>query len=278
MVVPLISRNELIGALILTRLGDAADFTRENLELLEAFASRAAAAIDNAQLLKDLGRKNELLQLLIEEAHHRIKNNLQMVSGLLQLDAETLPGGASAQFLRTAVARIQAIAQVHELLSEEMPEKVDVRTLMGTLVNTLISSASATPAPTMTVDVEPLWLNAEQAVPLALIVNELLFNALAHGRAPDGQSLRVRIQCHEQNGEVELLVSDNGGGFRDENWEQNGGHGMSIVAQLAQVNLRGRFRAETLDGGVRAELRFGIVSQAKGTAPNSSSPLTAAEA
>ena len=279
MVGPLISRNELIGALTLTRLGDAAEFTRANLELLEAFASRAAVAIDNAQLLKDLERKNELLQLLIEEAHHRIKNNLQMVSGLLQLDAETLPGGASSQLLRTAVARIQAIAQVHELLSEEMPDKVDVRALMGTIVDTLTSSAAVpTQAPVMTVDVEHLWLDAEQAVPLALIVNELLFNALAHGRAPAGQSLQVQIECRERDDEVELVVSDNGGGFGDCHWQQSSGHGMNIVTQLAQVNLRGRFRAETRDGGVRAELGFRIVSHGTGPAPNCAPSATTAEA
>jgi PAS domain S-box-containing protein len=279
MVVPLISRNELIGALSLTRLGDAVEFTRENLELLEAFASRAAVAIDNAQLLKDLGRKNELLQLLIEEAHHRIKNNLQMVSGLLQLDAEALPGGASTQFLRTAVARIQAIAQVHELLSEEMPEKVDVRALMATIVDTLTHSAStSTQPPVMTLAVEPLWLDAEQAVPLALIVNELLFNSLTHGRAPAGQALCVRIRCREQNDEVELVVSDNGGGFGGGNWQQTGGHGISIVTQLAQVNLRGGFRVDTRDGGVRAELRFRAVSHGTRARPGSSPSLAAAEA
>jgi two-component sensor histidine kinase len=165
------------------------------------------------------------------------------------------------------------------LLSEEMPEKVDVRTLMGTIVNTLANSASASnPAPMMTVEVEHLWLDAEQAVPLALIVNELLFNSLVHGRTPAGQPLRVHIQCCEQNEQVDLVVSDNGGGFGDENWRQGGGHGMSIVTQLAQVNLRGQFRAETRDGGVRAELEFKIVPHGTGPAPGSSQALAAAEA
>ena len=75
-------------------------------------------AIDNAQLLKDLGRKNRLLQLLIEEAHHRIKNNLQMISGLLQLEADKAQVDSSREFLRTAITRIQAIAQVHNLRAE----------------------------------------------------------------------------------------------------------------------------------------------------------------
>ena len=195
----LISRNELIGALSLTRHGEnAAEFTAANLELMEAFASRAAVAIDNAQLLKDLGRKNKLLQLLIEEAHHRIKNNLQMVSGLLQLEAESAPVESSKGFLQTAITRIQAIAQVHNLLSEEMPEKVDVNALITTIVHMLVSSAPGTHGtPDVTVDVEHVWLGAEQAVPLALIVNELVSNTFVHGRSPQGQPLRARIQCRQ---------------------------------------------------------------------------------
>ena len=257
LVAPLISRNELIGALSLTRFDDAAEFARDDLDLLEAFASRAAAAIDNAQLLKDLGHKNELLQLLIEEAHHRIKNNLQMVSGLLQLEAEHAPDNASGQFVHTAVGRIKAIAQVHELLSEEMPEKVDMRTLMETIVNTLRNSASTvTLAPSIKLDVESLWLGADQAVPVALIVNELLFNSLTHGRPPAGQPLSVLLECRESNGEVLMAVTDNGGGFGQESWPQTSGHGINIVSQLTRVNLRGQCRIETRDGGVRAEIRF----------------------
>ena len=263
LVVPLISRNELIGALSLTRHGEnAAEFTAANLELMEAFASRAAVAIDNAQLLKDLERKNKLLQLHIEEAHHRIKNNLQMVSGLLQLEAESAKMESSRGFLQTAITRIQAIAQVHNLLSEEMPEKVDVNALITTVVQMLASSVPGTHGtPDVAVDVDHVWLGAEQAVPLALIVNELVSNTFVHGRSLQAQMLRARIQCRQQDGHIELVVTDNGGGFADgKDWRECGGQGMSIVAQLAQVNLRGHLQIESRDGGVRAELRFEICS------------------
>jgi len=272
LVVPLISRNELIGAVSLTRHGaNAAEFTPANLDLMEAFASRAAVAIDNAQLLKDLGRKNELLQLLIEEAHHRIKNNLQMVSGLLQLEADTAEVGSSKEFLRTAITRIQAIAQVHNLLSEEMPEKVDAHALITTIVRTLVSSAARVKdAPEVTVEVEHVWLGADQAVPLALIVNELLSNTFLHGRLVEGQALRARVECREQEGHVQLVVADNGGGLKDgKDWRDLEGQGMNIVAQLAQVNLRGQLQIDSRDGGVRAELQFEVVAHGPGPAANS---------
>jgi PAS domain S-box-containing protein len=279
LVVPLISRNELIGAVSLTRHGgNAAGFTEANLDLMEAFASRAAVAIDNMQLLKDLGRKNELLQLLIEEAHHRIKNNLQMVSGLLQLEADSVESDSSKDFLRTAITRIQAIAQVHNLLSEEMPEKVDAHTLITKIVHTLVSSAARVKGtPEVTVDVEHIWLAADQAVPLALIVNELLSNSFLHGRPAVGEALRARVECREQEGHVQLVLSDNGGGLGDgKDWRDFEGQGMNIVAQLAQVNLRGQLAVDSRDGGVHAQLRFEVV--AHGPGPAASSPWVRAVA
>jgi PAS domain S-box-containing protein len=279
-VVPLISRNELIGSLGLARHGeDAAEFTPANLELIEAFASRAAVAVDNAQLFKDLGRKNELLQLLIEEAHHRIKNNLQMVSGLLQLEAESAPMESSKGLLQTAITRIQAIAQVHNLLSEEMMEKVDVNALITTIVQTLVAAAPTKHGtPDVTVDVDSVWLGAEQAVPLALIVNELLSNTFVHGRAPVGQPLRARIRCRQQGGTIELVLTDNGGGMADgKDWRECGGQGMNIVTQLAQVNLRGHLQIDSRDEGLCAELRFEIVPHGPGPGASVPSALAGAQ-
>src|SRR5205814_6461666 len=133
----------------------------------EAFGNRDAVAIDNAQLLKDLRHKNELLELLIEEAHHRIKNNLQMISGLLQLESGA--DGAASEQLRQAIARIQAIAQVHNRLSQEMPEKVDAHKLINTIITSIVTSAAGCAnSPNLAVDVEHLWLSADQSVPLAL--------------------------------------------------------------------------------------------------------------
>lgn len=282
LVVPLISRNELIGALNITRnIATARDFTTTDLELMEAFAGRAAAAIDNARLFEDLQHKNELLQLLIEEAHHRIKNNLQMISGLLQLQAEAAAGdGDWSEHLQTAISRIQAISQVHNLLSQEMPEKVDTHVLITTIVNTLVSSsAGRSGPPELTLNLDHLWLHAEQAVALALVVNELLTNSLLHGQPPAGQPLRIRVQCRQQDNVIHLTVSDNGGGFvGEQDWREFRGQGMNIVAQLAQVNLRGTLEVSTHDGGVCTELRFEIASQATPPAPSATGAVAGAEA
>ncbi len=255
LVVPLSARGESIGALALIRESKAtSDFTTADLELMAAFANRAAAAVDNAQLLTDLSRKNVLLELLIEESHHRIKNNLQMISGLLQLEA----GDAPSPSLRTAITRIQAIAQVHNLLSSEMPEKVDTHSLVTTVIH-MLTGAAPVPGgpPEILLEVEHLWLIADYAVALSLIVNELVSNSLLHGRPPTGQRLTVQVQCRQTAGEVCVTVCDNGGGWPEGfDWRASTGQGVNIVNQLAQVNLRGTLQVGNRNGGLCAELRF----------------------
>jgi PAS domain S-box-containing protein len=264
LVVPLISRNQVIGTIGLIRKSGS-DFTEAELALMQAFATRAAAAIDNAELLKDLTGKNKLLELLIEEAHHRIKNNLQMVSGLLQLEAAS--AGTKNERLHQAIARIQAIAQVHNLLSSEMPEKVDAQVLITTILHSLTSTAPQPNGvrPSVTTDLEHLWLGADHAVPLSLIVNELVANALLHGQPSAGKPLEVHVSCRQQNGQVRLQIIDNGGGFpAGYDWRKSDGQGMNIVAQLAQVNLRGKLQIASQDGGVRSELEFDPAARAAG--------------
>jgi two-component sensor histidine kinase len=255
LMVPLVVRGQVIGAIALLReISVTSDFSAADLELMGAFASRAAAAIDNAQLLKDLSRKNDLLELLIEEAHHRIKNNLQMISGLLQLEST----GASSPSLQTAIVRIQAIAQVHNLLSRDMPDNVDAHSLITAIMDTLVSSApTATGRPELKLNLDHVWLTPDQAVALSLIVNELSSNSVIHGTPPAGERLRLNVSCRRQGGDVLVSVSDNGGGLPSGfDWRNSTRQGMTIVRQLAQVNLRGKLEIINRDGGLSAELQF----------------------
>lgn len=250
LMMPLIARGEVIGAIALLReVSAASDFLTADLELIGAFASRAAVAIDNAQLLKDLSKKNDLLELLIEEAHHRIKNNLQMVSGLLQLESETSPA------MTTAISRIQAIAKVHNLLSREMPDNVDALPLITAIMESLVSAAA--PAPELTLDLEHIWLTPDQAVAVALIVNELASNSVIHGQPRAGERLRLGVCCRQAGTEIQVTVTDNGGGLpASYDWWTSTRQGMTIIRQLAQINLRGQLEIGSRDGGVCGQLKF----------------------
>jgi two-component sensor histidine kinase/putative methionine-R-sulfoxide reductase with GAF domain len=260
---PIRTQGEVAGVLVLGNY-QRSQFAAEDVELIEGITHQLGIAIANAQLLKDLSRKNALLELLIEEAHHRIKNNLQLISGLLQLGADAAGAGRGAEQLRQAVTRIQAIARVHNLLSEEMPDKVDAPVLLTSIVNALIGAAAPAGGPAVAaLALEPLWLNADQAVAVALVVNELVANSLLHGQPPAGQRLAIHVACGLEAGRGHLVVADNGGGLKPGRaWpEHSTGQGAHIVTQLAQVNLRGTLQVGNRDGGLRAELWFEVAAK-----------------
>jgi len=254
LLVPLLARDHNLGALGLVRgTSDTSAFTTDELDLMSAFAVRAALAIDTAQLLHDLSEKNQQLELLIEEAHHRIKNNLQMVSGLLQLEA------ANNAVISPAIARIQAIAKVHNLLSREMPDKVNARPLITAILDSVISTAPIPPV--LRLDLAPVWLSPDHATALALIVNELVANAAVHAHPRPDAGLQLQLHCRQTGDEVRLVVSDNGGGLpADFDWRQSTRQGMSIIRQLARTNLGGQIDFTNHNGGLSAELKFKNIS------------------
>ncbi len=262
-VVPVCARDELLGTLGFASRHGRWRFTREVVEMVQAIGNQLGIALANARLYENLQGKNRLLRLSIEEAHHRIKNNLQMVSGLLQLQAGDALEGDSAKHLRDANARIHAIAQVHHLLSQEMPEKVDIRELITSIGETLLmSTGRSVNSQDLELEVGEVWLSSEQAVAVALIVNELVANAFLHGRAVDGDSLRVKVSCHREHETVRLHVADNGGGFPShQDRDRNTGQGLKIIKQLAQVNLRGNIAIEAAGPGVSAEVVFDLLPQ-----------------
>ena len=250
LLVPLFARDASLGTLGLIReTGATTEFTSADLELMSAFAGRAAVAIDTAQLLFELSQKNEQLELLIEEAHHRIKNSLQMVSGLLQLESIDNPA------IAPAIARIQAIAKVHNLLSREMPDNVNAGALITAILDTLKASAAGTWQ--LNLDLQEVWLTPDQATALALITNELVSNALKHSQPLSGAPLRLTVHCRQENGTIVIRIGDNGGGLpAGFDWRQSTRQGMSIIRQLTRTNLRGEIELVNRDGGVCAELKF----------------------
>ncbi len=141
---------------------------------------------------------------------------------------------------------------------------MDAEKLIAALVHTLVDVSGPDGAgPRVELDLEQIWLTSEQAVAVALIVNELVSNALLHARAPAGDRLQLRIACRREGEQARLQISDNGGGFpAGFNWRNSRGQGMNIIIQLAQVNLRGALEIASRDRGVFAGVRFDLAQAA----------------
>jgi two-component system, sensor histidine kinase PdtaS len=228
---PLRWRGRQIGELVADR--DVA-FSDDDRALLEAIAHHAAVALEHGRAV--------MRGVLAQEIHHRVKNNLQTVASLLRLQSRA-EGVDPREALEHSVNRILAIAAVHEALTEQREEDVDLSELIDRLRAMLVQGLST--GRDVTANLEPVSLAGQRATALALVFSELLQNALEHGTGD------VRIELERRDGDVVLAIADEGAGPGG----TDAGTGLSIVHALVRDELRGSFELRS-DGGTRAEVVF----------------------
>ena len=163
------------------------------------------------QLLASLREK----EVLLKEIHHRVKNNLQIISSLLSLQSNTIADGQTREILRESQNRVKSMALVHEKLYRSSDlARIDfaeyVRSLTAQLFRTY-STTSGTVA--LRLNIENIWLDVDTAVPCGLIINELVSNALKHA-FPGGREGEIGVVVGDGgDGQIILRVSDTGVGF-----------------------------------------------------------------
>ena len=232
--IPLRWKGRQIGELVCDR---DTDFTAEERALLASIAHHAAVALEHGRAV--------MRGVLAQEIHHRVKNNLQTVASLLRLQARADDGVDPRKALDDSVNRILAIAAVHEVLTEQREEEVDLGELLDRLRAMLVQGIGA--GKRVEADLEPVSLAGSRATALALVFSELFQNALEHG----GEE--VRIELASRNGSALLAISDDGGGIA----EAKSGTGLSIVRALVREELNGTL--ELRDGeGTTAEVVFPV--------------------
>jgi PAS domain S-box-containing protein len=153
-------------------------------------------------------------EVLLKEVHHRVKNNLQIVSTLLELQAELICDERDRELFHYSQNRIHAMALLHQRLYQSKSLAfIDVRDYLEELVGYLLASSSADPALVqLTTAVQGVSLSMDQMIPCGLIVNELVANALKHA-FPKGRPGHITVSCCHQGDAVLLTVADDGVGL-----------------------------------------------------------------
>jgi two-component sensor histidine kinase len=193
-------------------------------------------------------------EMLLKELHHRAKNNLQLIGSLLDLSADR-PG---PQALAECRERIHSIALVHEKLYQAGTfTRIALGDYLETLGEQVVHAWQRTPPIALTLEIDPVSLALDTAVPCGLIVNELLTNAFKHA-FPEGRAGRVTVRVRRDGARVHLEVADDGVGLDLSRAAAPGHIGLDLVRALARqlrAGLDFEARAGTLvrltfDGGV----------------------------
>ena len=227
-VLPLIKSGDRIGAIVM--LNNVTELRRRERELVTKDAT-------------------------IREIHHRVKNNLQTVSALLRLQARRIEDPGASAALNEAVRRIASIALVHETLSSSRDSSVAFDEVLDSLVSHALELS-----PRMNeLHIERTGklgsLEPRIATPLALVITELIHNALEHGLADEGLALGIHVSSN--GSELSVTISDDGVGFPEGfDISTSPNLGLQIVRTLTENELRGTLSLITDEQETRAVLTF----------------------
>ncbi len=165
-----------------------------------------------------LASKNQKIETLILELQHRTKNNMQVISSLLSLQSDTVHNDDARNILEKGKNRIDAMALIHQkLYTNDGIATIDFKEYAELLVSQLIKSYSieGSAAPKLIKDIDLIDLNIDIAVPLGLIINELVTNSLKYGLVNPSPELSIRIK-NNLNNKILVNVKDNGPGFNQD--------------------------------------------------------------
>jgi two-component system, sensor histidine kinase PdtaS len=221
-----------------------------------------AGALVLVRDVSDLRRRDRLLlskDATIREIHHRVKNNLQTIASLLRLQGRRLRSPEARGALAESERRIRSIAIVHETLSREAGDVVAFNEIVRPLAR-LVEETSSSDDHTIRFHVEgdAGELPGEVATPLAVVLNELMQNAVDHAFPEGTRDARVDVMLGRDDGHVEVEVRDNGAGLPEQfTLDGSRGLGLSIVQALVTSELQGSIEMHD-EGGTSVRVRVPV--------------------
>jgi len=188
-------------------------------------------------------------EILLKEIHHRVKNNLQIVSSLLNLQARKIKDQKASEVLREGRARVQSMSLIHQsLYRRDNLTGVNLSDYLERLCQSVLETyQTGNSVIHWQTDVEPIMLDVDSVVPLGLIVNELLTNTLKYA-FPDGRDGRIWIHAREQTDGLELIVRDDGIGMQQlDQQDRSQSFGYQLI-EAFQRKLKADLDIKSTDG------------------------------
>jgi two-component sensor histidine kinase/DNA-binding response OmpR family regulator len=269
--VPILSKEKVLGLLAVDNRASMRQFTDLDETMLVSLADYAAVALENANLyeraqqeIRERKRVEKQIEaslrekeVLLKEIHHRVKNNLQVISSLANLQSRFVADEQSLRILRESQHRIRSMALIHEKLYQSQDlAHINLADYIRNLASYLFRSYSAqVEGISLDIQADDVFLAIDTAVPCGLILNELISNSLKHA-FPDGSqgNLSVELRAGTEH-QVSLTVRDNGIGLAP---DFDFGHASSLGLQLvnALVSQIGGTVEIDRDSGTAVKITF----------------------
>lgn len=275
--IPLKLGDQVIGVINVSSNIKSSPYTKEEIRLVSLFADQAAIAIENTRLLETVKRDlKERIQIskaleaslaekevMLREIHHRVKNNLNVIIALLDLQEDSAQMPNAKLLFNDLKTRVRTMALVHENLYQSANlGQVDFARYLKKLIDFLLATYPTFAPVQIDIDIPAISMDIDNAIPCGLIVNELVTNSLKYAFPANRQSRAthqtnnlIRVALHQEDQQFVLSVSDNGIGFPpDINWQETNTLGLLLVATLTK-QLNGTIQ-KLSDEGSTFVIRF----------------------
>lgn len=281
LVVPILQAEDLWGLLLVHQCHAPRPWEPFEIDLLKRVGLQLGIAGQKAALYAQVRAELRQKEVLLKEVHHRVKNNLQVISSLLRMQSRWTEAPAVQAALTDSESRVRAIALIHENLYQSHDlERLEFHDYIRRLALSILAAHTTPPHPiTLTFDLEPVFLNLETAIPCGILLNELVTNALKHA-FPGGRSGTIHIALKQLPAAAalplpaahrssrlsppryQLTVQDNGVGIPlEQNLNDLKSLGIQISHDLA-FQLRGTLEMDNADGA-RFRLTFSELNYRK---------------
>jgi two-component sensor histidine kinase len=252
--VPMMVSGSVIGMITLDR-NEVDPFSGDDIRLVQGFANHAAVAIRNAKTWRDLQDALSAKDTLLREIHHRVKNNLQLVSSLVDIHAGRLADAEARRNMEELHVRIRSISSIHERLYQSSnANKVGLDDYLRALADDVMHSFQQNDMTIrLELDLMPVTVDSTIAVPLGLITSELIMNSLKYA-FPGGRSGTIRIGLAVSGSQTELTIGDDGVGM-DTSLARHDSFGLLLVRNLA-LQISGEASLDSRSGHTVWVIRF----------------------
>lgn len=197
-------------------------------------------------------------EILIKELHHRVKNNLQIVSSLLNLQSENIKSEKLKQILLQSKYRIESMAKIHEMVykTQDM-SKINFAEYVREFASALIFSIKGlTNNIKLKISIKDVYFSINTAIPLGLLINEIITNSLKHGIKENKKGEIVITIIEKENENMQMLIGDSGIGYKNDFNAQNySSLGFQIISGIVD-QLKGSLIKEKSPGGTYYAISF----------------------